>query len=246
MLAAVTRRLHRFLGLSLVQPLVLWMATGLLFHVKYRYAEAYEALRAPGSRAVDLSRFTVTAARAAAGDRFEKGCVPRFALRPDGRGAWFGRKDGKGVAVDAETGELLAPASEEVALEWAKAAVAASPHAARYGVPLGRDATRGATLSPLYPSKNPSSLTLSQNLSLGISFSGGKTVTVDRLTGEIAQSGALNDWIDFTYRVHYLQWTPWKSVNVALVLVAVPLVFGLAASGLRMALGRDGRGRMGT
>jgi hypothetical protein len=246
MLPTMTRRLHRFLGLSLVVPFVLWMGTGLLFHVKHRYAEAYEVLRAPVPPVADLSRFTVSAAQATASDHFEKGCVPRFALRPDGRGAWFGRKDGKGVAVDASTGELLAPASEEISLEWARAAVAASPNASRYGAPLGRSATRGATPSPLYPSKNLSSLTLSQNLALSISFSGGKTVTVDRLTGEIAQTGALNDWIDFTYRVHYLQWTPWKSVNVALVLVAAPLVLGLAISGLRMAFGRDRQGRTRT
>jgi PepSY-associated TM region len=237
MLGPMTRRLHRFLGLSLAMPLVLWMATGVLFHVKYRYAEAYESLQALRRGTADLSRFTVSAARAAAGDRFEKECVPRFAVRPDGRGAWFGRKDGKGVGVDAATGELLSPASEEISVEWARAAVAASPNAARYGAPLDRSAARDG---------HPSSLTLSQNPSLDLSFSGGKTLTVDRLTGEIVQSGALNDWIDFTYRVHYMQWTPWKGVNVALVLVAVPLVLGLAVSGLRMAFGWDRRGRIGT
>lgn len=242
----MTRRLHRFLGLSLALPLLLWMATGLLFHVKHRYAEAYETLQAPARGPADLSRFTVSAARAAAGDRFEKGCVPRFAVRPDGRGAWFGRIDGKGVAVDAETGELLSPASEEDALKWVEAAVRASPHSSRYGELVSVGHSRSAPSTPLTLSKNLSSLTLSKNLSLDLVFSGGKTVTVDRLTGEIAQTGSLNDWIDFTYRVHYLKWTPWKGVNVALALVAVPLVLGLAFSGLRMAFGWDRRGRIGT
>ncbi len=232
----MTRRFHRFLGLSLVLPLVLWTATGLLFHVKHRYAEAYEALQAPVRGSSDLSRFTVPLAQAAAGDRFEKGCVPRFALRPDGRGAWFGRKDGKGVAVDAETGGILGEGEERISSEWGLAAVRASAHAARYG-----------ELVKVGPSHRaqPSVLTLSKNSSLDLFFSGGKTVTIDRLTGEIAQTGALNDWIDFTYRVHYMQWTPWKSVNVALVLVAVPLVLGLAVSGVRMAFGWDRRGRIG-
>lgn len=227
----MTRRLHRLLGLSLVLPLVLWIATGLLFHVKYRYAEAYETLQVPAREAADLSRFTVSAAQAAATGFFDKGRVPRFALRPDGRGAWFGRKDGRGVAVDAATGEPLPEAEKEISLEWVKEAVAASPNAARYGHVLVSAASTHA-----------SSLTLSKNLSLSISFSGGKTVTLDRLTGEIGQTGALNDWIDFTYRVHYLQWTPWKAVNVGLVLLAVPLVLALAATGLGMAIGR---GRMG-
>ena len=240
----MTRRLHRFLGLSLALPLVLWMATGLLFHVKHRYAEAYETLQATARGPAGLSRFTVSAAQAAAGDRFEKGCVPRFAVRPDGRGAWFGRKDGRGVAVDAETGEFLSPASEEDALKWVEAAVRASTHASRYGAVVAQHPSENPPSSSLSLSKSLSSLTLSKNLSLDLVFSGGKTVTVDRLTGEIAQTGSLNDWIDFTYRVHYMQWTPWKSVNVALVLVAVPLVLGLAFSGLRIAFGWDQRGRI--
>lgn len=228
----MTRPAHRALGLALALPLALWTATGLLFHVKHRYGEAYEALQAPVPPA-DLSRFTVSAAQAAKTGLFERECVPRFALRPDGRGAWFGRKGGKGVAVDAETGERLGEGDERTASGWARAAVAASAHAARYGAIVG-------SAPALRPA--PSALTLSENPSLSLSFSGGKTVTVDRLTGEIAQTGALNDWIDLTYRVHYLQWTPWKAVNVALVLLAAPLVLGLAATGLGMALGR---GRMG-
>ena len=229
----LTPRLHRVLGLSLALPLALWMATGLLFHVKHRYAEAYEALRAPTPGDGDLSRFTVSAAQAAATGAFEKGCVPRFALRPDGRGAWFGRKTGLGVAVDASSLELLGPVEANISSEWVRATVAASPNASRYGALVETHTSPDPRLSPL---------TLSKNLSSDLLFSGGKTVTVDRLTGEIAQRGALNDWIDFTYRVHYLQWTPWNAVNVALVLLAVPLALGLAATGLRMALRR---GRMG-
>jgi hypothetical protein len=210
------------------------MATGLLFHVKHRYAEAYETLRAPLPAPADLSRFTVSAAQANAGDFFESEWVPRFAIRPDGKGAWFGRKGERGVAVDAETGEVLREGEEKISSEWASAAVAASPNAARYGTLVRVAATRGPGISPL---------TLSKNSSLSLLFSGGKTVTVDRLTGEITQTGALNDWIDLTYRVHYLQWTPWEGVNIALVLVATPLVLALAATGLFMALGR---GRMRT
>ena len=62
----------------------------------------------------------------------------------------------------------------------------------------------------------------------------GKTVTVDRVTGEIRQTGDLNDWIDFTYRLHYLQWTPWSAVNIALVLLAVAATVLLLFSGLRI------------
>jgi hypothetical protein len=220
----MTRNAHRALGVALALPLVLWMATGLLFHVKHRYAEAYEALKAPAPPA-DLARFTVSAAQAAATGVFETGCVPRFAVRPDGKGAWFGKKGDAGAAVDAERGSLLEPAEEGISSEWGLAAVRASAHASRYG-----------TLVRAVPSRTPASspLTHSKNLSLDLVFSGGKTVTVDRLTGEVSQTGALNDWIDLTYRVHYLQWTPWKAANVALVLAAIPLVLALAASGVRL------------
>jgi uncharacterized iron-regulated membrane protein len=71
-------------------------------------------------------------------------------------------------------------------------------------------------------------------------YSQGKTVTVDRLTGEMSQTGTINDWIDWTYRVHYLQWTPWHWVNILLVLIAVPLTLGLALSGLWLAFGPRG------
>ena len=217
------RRAHRLIGVSLAAPLVLWIATG-LFHVKHRYAEAYEPLRVPPENPPDMAAMTISASAIAVGDFFEKVDTPKFALRPDGRGAWFGRKNGAGLAVDAASGQRLAPASEEEALKWARIAVAASPNASRYGQVLSHHA-----------STHLSSLTLSQDSSLDLSFSGGKTVTVDRLTGEISQTGALNDWIDFTYRVHYLQWTPWKPVNIAIVLLVSPLVLLLAASGLKMA-----------
>jgi uncharacterized iron-regulated membrane protein len=218
------RRAHRLIGISLAAPLVLWIATGLLFHVKHRYSEAYETLRVLPESPPDVAAMIVSPATIADGDFFEKGSIPKFALRPDGRGAWFGRKNGTGLAVDAASGRLLAPAPEEEALKWANRAVSASPHAARYGEIVARRV-----------STHVSPLTLSKNLSLDLSFSGHKTVTVDLVTGEVAQTGDLNDWIAFTYRVHYLQWTPWKPVNIALVLLVSPLVLLLAASGLKMA-----------
>jgi hypothetical protein len=41
------RRLHRVLGLVLVLPIVLWAATGLLFHLKPGWDEAYAPLALP-------------------------------------------------------------------------------------------------------------------------------------------------------------------------------------------------------
>src|SRR5712692_3430615 len=108
------RSAHRLLGLTLAAPLVLWITTGLLFHIKHRYKEAYEPLKALAPL------FDLRLARVSPGDLLEKELVdatpvPRFEVRPDGIAAWFGRKSGVGVAVDAASGQVVAPASEEKA-----------------------------------------------------------------------------------------------------------------------------------
>ena len=108
--------------------------------------------------------------------------------------------------------------------------MAASAHAQRYGA-LEEGAPEEALL--------PSPLLGGRELpAYAFRFSGGKRVTVARLTGEVAQTGALNDFIDASYRVHYLQWTPWRAVNLALLALAVPLMLLLAATGLRLAFRR--------
>ena len=88
------------------------------------------------------------------------------------------------------------------------------------------------------PSTMHSARTGTGDPALKLRFSGAKTGRIDLLTGEIAQAGALNEFIDATYRLHYLQWNPWRSVNIALVLIAMPLSLLLAFSGIRMALTR--------
>ena len=43
----LSRRAHRILGTIVALQLLIWLATGVLFNVKHRYAEAYEMLHAP-------------------------------------------------------------------------------------------------------------------------------------------------------------------------------------------------------
>jgi hypothetical protein len=85
------------------------------------------------------------------------------------------------------------------------------------------------------PATHLSALTGVEDPAFLFRTAGGKRVVVDRVTGEVTQSGDLNVRIDLLYRIHYLQWTPWKGVNAALVLGASLLVLLLAASGLRLA-----------
>jgi hypothetical protein len=223
------RRLHRLLGLVLVLPLVLWIATGLLFHVKHRYGEAYERLVVPHDQEVDWSR-----ARLSPAEVIERGLARAplaLAVHPSGRVAYFGALGDSPVAIDASNGEAIEPATDDVARAWLSAALASSPNAARYGDEIAHDSAN-----------ERSSLTGVLDPCFVARTSGTKTVTIDRLTGEIRQTGALNDFIDATYKVHYLQWTPWEPLNIALVLLSIPVAFLLAFTGVRMALDK-GRAR---
>lgn len=218
------RRWHRLAGLLLALPLAVWMVTGLLFHVKHRYAEAYEplGLRPPTG---GLARATLSPSEILGRGLLDAAGPVSLAVHPSGAPAYYGLKDGKPSGWSAVDGSPISAATEETGKRWAETAVAASAHRSRYGNPVRTE-----------PGEHASALTGGADPALVVHYDGGKRVTVDLLTGEISQTGDLNAFIDLTYRLHYLQWTPWQPVNVAFVLVAMPLVLGLAASGIRLAI----------
>jgi len=221
-------RLHRLLGLALALPLAVWMATGTLFHLKHRYDEAYEPLKVPAPASVPWADARLSPADVVARGLLGTEVPLVLTVHPGGQPVYLGVLGGEPRAVGAREGSVLPAADAELARAWALAAVAASAHAARYGAPVGapEEATHFSSL-------------LGRELpAFRFRFSGGKAVTVNRLTGELSQTGELNDFIDFTYRLHYLRWTPWQPVNVALLVLAIPLVLGLAVTGLRMAFAR--------
>jgi len=217
------RRFHRVLGPLLALPLILWVVTGLLFHVKHRYGEAYEVLAAPLAAEPDWTGATVSPAAVLAAGLARAPLV--LAVHPSGRLAYFGGSADGPVALDAHSGERILPATHEAARAWVAAAIAASSSPARFGAELDSA-----------PATFRSARTGGEDPALAVRTSGSKTVTVDLLTGEMSQTGALNDFIDRTYALHYLQWTPWAPVNIALVLLAIPLVLALALTGLWLAV----------
>lgn len=221
-------RLHRLLGLVLALPLAVWMTTGTLFHLKHRYAEAYEALKVPLPATAPWGDARLSPAEVVARGLLGPEGPLALTVHPSGRPVYLGVLGGEPRAVEAHEGSVLPAADAELARAWALAAVGASAHAARYGAPMG----------PAEELSHFSSLLGREAPSFRFRFSGGKTVTVNRLTGEVSQTGELNDFIDLTYRLHYLQWTPWRPVNLSLLVLAIPLVLGLAVTGLRMAFGR--------
>ncbi len=221
------RAAHRVAGAGLLLPLVLWIGTGLLFHVKPGWGEAYEALAAPPPGAPPWERVVFSPAAVKARGLLDPGPVT-LAAHPSGLVAYFGCRGGRAAAVDGTSGDPIPPASKDVARAFALAAISASRHAASYGAIVAAE-----------PARHHSALTGTEGPAFLFRTSGGKRVLVDRVTGEVSQSANLNDRIDLLYRIHYLQWTPWKPVNISLVLTAMLLALLVAASGLRLALTRS-------
>ncbi len=212
---------HRAAGFLLAVPLLLWIATGLLFHVKPGWDAAYEALSAPPPGPLPWERVVFSPAMLKARGLLDPGSVA-LAPHPSGLVAYFGRRGGLPAAVDGTSGEPIPPSPEETARATAVAAVAASRHAARYGNLLpGSEAVT-----------HRSALTGSDDPAFRFRTKGGHRILVDRVTGEVSQESALRDRIELLYRVHYLQWTPWRTVNAALVLAAALAALVLSASGL--------------
>lgn len=224
---------HRLAGLVLAVPLILWIGTGLLFHMKPGWDETYESLAVPPPGPLPWEKVVFSPAAVKARGLLDPGPVA-LAPHPSGLVAWFGLREGRPAAVDGTSGEPIPPASESAARAFALAAISASRHAKSYG-----------TIVSAETAAHRSVFTGVENPALLFRTSGGKRVLVDRVTGEVSQTGDLNAWIDRLYRIHYLQWTPWKPVNIGLVLVASLLVLLLAASGVRLAVTRPSRGPNG-
>lgn len=203
---SLLRRLHRYAGVALTLPLLLWMGTGLLFHLKHRYAEAYEDLQQPQapSGLATRSPAEVAAAHGLA--------EVALAVRPDGRPIYLGTASPGAplVSVDGQTLERLEAAPPEQARRWVEEAVRRSPHRHRYGALVGEpEATTHA--SRHFGAPCPAS---------AFRYAGGKRVTVNLVTGELTQTGELNDVIDLTYRLHYLRWTGQRGLDLLLLGVA--------------------------
>jgi uncharacterized iron-regulated membrane protein len=225
--SGMARTLHRLIGITMTIPLLVWIVTGILFQVKYRYSEAYEpiGLKTPSV----WSEAHVSPSELVNSGKMDAGAKLELFTHPSKVPAYAGVHSGMPVAVNAGTGEYIPEATEEEMKHWADDAVELSHNAARYGAIIKRS-----------DGKRLSALTGVQDPAMVFEYSEGKTVTVDRITGEMSQTGKINDWIDWTYQLHYLQWTPWRAINIALMIIAVPLTFALALSGLWLAFGPRG------
>jgi hypothetical protein len=226
------RTFHKIAGAILALQLVLWTLTGFLFNYKYRYDEAYEPLK-PAPAARESTGAWVSPADAARSAGVDPAAVRRVEMLHDHRGTLYVLATGTESApqftlASATTGAPVAPLDASGATAALRSALEASPNRDRYG-------TVTATRQLTAPSAALGTATPAWELDLDT----GQTITVNAVTAEISHTALLNSWIDWTYRIHYMQYTPWKPVNITIVVGFSLLLLSLVTSGLRMLLSAD-------
>lgn len=201
-------RLHRWLAIVLVIPLVVWSVTGLLFHLKPGWARAYDMLSderpletpAHGSAAVSLDVLA-----AAAG-----GPVQRVELFGSALGPLYRVTVADApVLLDASL-HRRSPLSVEDARTLAADAVAHSAHREAYGA-IGAVRIEGSNVR--------------------VAFAGAD-VDVDRASASISQRGRDTERIDWLYRMHYLSWTGNRTLDRVLAVVGLALIWLVMIPGL--------------
>jgi uncharacterized iron-regulated membrane protein len=190
-------RIHRWLAIVLVVPLIIWSVTGLLFHLKPGWSRAYDMLSA--ERPLDaLPAATPDALAQAAGGPVKRLEVFGSALGPLYRITLADHT----LLLDA-TLHARSPLSVDDARTLAADAIAHSSHAAAYGAiqsaRIAGDSVRIETA--------------------------GATLDVDRATAAIVQRGPDTDRIDWLYRLHYLSWTGNKTLDKLLAILGLALIW---------------------
>jgi len=213
-------RLHRWLAIVLVLPLVVWSVTGLLFHLKPGWARAYDMLsderplepQAHGSGATPAAvsidapaAVSIDVLAAAAGGPIQRVELFGSALGPLYRVTVADAP----VLLDASM-QRRSPLSLEDARALAADAVAHSAHRDAYGA-IGTARIAGPNVR--------------------VAFAGAD-VDVDRASGSISQRGRDTDRIDWLYRLHYLSWTGNRTLDRVLAVVGLALIWLVMIPGL--------------
>jgi uncharacterized iron-regulated membrane protein len=197
-------RVHRWLAVVLVVPLVIWSVTGLLFHLKPGWSRAYDMLSA--ERPLDaMPAVPLDAVASAAG-----GPPHRLELFGSALGPLYRVTTAAGpVLLDAQL-HRRSPLSVADARTLATDAVAHSTHRDAYG-PIGATRVDPDTVHVAFAHA---------------------TVDVDRAAGTISQRGRDTDRIDWLYRLHYLSWTGNRTLDKLLAIVGLALIWLVMVPGL--------------
>src|SRR5438552_13257757 len=98
----MTRTMHRLVGITLALPLFVWILTGVLFNVKYRYTEAYETLEWKPAAAQSLwGDAHVSPAELVASGKLDGAGKLTLFIHPSKIPAYAGVRAGTPVAVNA-------------------------------------------------------------------------------------------------------------------------------------------------
>ena len=202
-------RLHRYLALVLVVPLVVWSVTGLLFHLKPGWKRAYDMLDA--ERPLDAKQVTPIASITA---QFPEG-VTHLELFGTAIGPLYRVSTANGDAlVNATTGAKVSPLSESDARSLASDAISRSRLQAEYGEITHSDVRDDV---------------------VRFTTAKGPIVEVGRTDARISQHGSDTARIDWLYRIHYLQWTGKKTLDRVLAIIGLALIWLVMIPGLVLA-----------
>lgn len=202
------RRGHRLLGVAMLLPLLAWVATGVVFHLKPGWGPAYASPELPQTP-IDPATLPTP---------------PRLATAPLSL-TWMHTPLGLHLLVRTETGTTqvdptdgrpLPPPPPERLVPLFEAVRASDP--ARFGERTGMITLEGTT----YRCETPT----------------GVTLRLDWSDLSLSQRGHDTDRIDTLYRIHYLQWTGNPAFDRPFALAGLALLLALAISGVRLAFAR--------
>lgn len=201
-------RVHRWLAIVLAVLLAVWSITGLLFHLKPGWDRAYDMPSVERRDAILPAELaTIATVRVSAGMKVSKLELFDTAIGPLYRAS----TETGPVLIDAVTGAKRSPLDEAAVRTLVTDAVGRSSHAPAYGeiesVTLADDTAR-------------------------VVYTGGPVVEIGRSNARLSQRGGDTDRIDWLYRVHYLQWTGNKTVDRALGVVGLALIWAVVVPGL--------------
>jgi hypothetical protein len=198
-------RVHRWLAIVLVVPLVVWSVSGLLFHLKPGWARAYDMLDAERP----LSTTSVAPISTVAATFPDK--ISKIELIDTAIGPLYRVTTERGTdLVDAIGATRHSPLSADDAKTLALDAVARSSQRAGYGGVTGTEVGERV---------------------VHVRFEHA-TVDVDRSSARMSQRGADTDRIDWLYRIHYLQWTGNKSADKILIGFGLALIWAVMLPGI--------------
>jgi uncharacterized iron-regulated membrane protein len=202
-------RVHRYLALVLVVPLIVWSVTGLLFHLKPGWKRAYDILDSErpleGNAVAPIASITA---------QFPDG-VTHLELFGTAIGPVYRVSTAAGdTLVNAATGVRLSPLSESDARTLASDAISRSRSKDEYGAITHADVHDDI---------------------VRFTTARGPIVEVGRTDARISQHGSDTARIDWLYRIHYLQWTGDKTLDRVLAVVGLALIWLVMIPGLVLA-----------